>query len=102
MVGGQRRAWASAGFCLGSATTSAVARDGRFGARLFQAVGQHGLGMPCRPKIGEHVLESFVICVQSHEKFTYVRPRFDAMTLCARQDRVQHCRSRAGVLTPEK
>jgi hypothetical protein len=55
-----------------------------------------------RPMIGEHVFEAFVVCVQSHQKFSNVGPGLNAMTLCAGQDRVQHGRSRTRSLAPEK
>ena len=67
---------------------SAATRVGR----LFEAMGQHGLGMGRRPAIGKHRFQAGIVGMQSQEEFSDVRPRLDAMTFRARRDGVQHGR----------
>ena len=69
---------------------SAVAFAGYFGAGFVEAVGQHGFGVLGGPTIGKHLFESGIAGVQSHQRFSILRPRFEAMLFLAGQDRVQH------------
>jgi hypothetical protein len=53
------------------------------------------------PRIGKHLFEALGVCASySKDKFSNVRPQFDAMTICAGQDRLQRRRSRACSLAP--
>ncbi len=81
---------------------AAVAFVGGFGAGLFEAVSQHGFGVLSGPAIGKHLFELGIAGVQSHQKFSNIRPRFEAMSFRAGQDRVQHRRPRSCVLAAEK
>ena len=86
----------------GTSATSAVAFAGCFGAGFVEAVGQHDFGMLGGPMIGKHLFESGIAAVQSHQKFSNLRPRLDAMSFRAGQDRVQHRRPRSCLLAVEK
>ena len=57
-------------------------------SRLFQAIGQHALGMVDGPTIGKQVFESFVVCVQSQEKVSDIRPGLNAMPFRTGENRV--------------
>src|SRR5688572_11719986 len=85
--------------CLacGSSVTPATAASGRFAASFFQSISKHGLGMLDGPSVGEHLIESWIVVVQTQQQFAQVRPRFDAVTLGASEDREQDSRPRAGL-----
>jgi hypothetical protein len=42
------------------------------------------------PAVRQHLFQTRVICIQAEQQVPDVGPRLDAMTLGARQDRVQH------------
>ena len=85
-----------------TSATAAVAFVGGFGARFFEAVSQNGFGMCGRPAIGKHLFELAILGVEPHQKFSNIRPRFNPMSFCTGQDRVQYCRPWSGIFTPQE
>ena len=79
--------WLSVLIREGSAALPAGTFVGGFGARLFEAVSQYGFGVLGGPTIGKHVFQSRLVGVQPHEKLSNIRPRFEAMSFRAGQDR---------------
>ena len=51
---------------------------------------ENGLGMGGSPAVWEHFFQARIICMEAEKQVTHVRPRLNAMTLSARQDRVEH------------
>jgi hypothetical protein len=60
-----------------------------FGSGFVQPMGEDGLGMRCGPVVGQHLLQPWVVRMQTEEEFPYVAPRLDPMTLRTGQDRAQ-------------
>ena len=58
-----------------------------FGSGFIEPMGEDGLGMRRGPAVGQHLVQPRIVRVQSKEKFAYVAPRLNAMTLRTGQDR---------------
>jgi hypothetical protein len=75
---------------------------GRFAAGFFEPVAEYGLGMlPC-PLVGEHLIETWIVVVQTEQQFTQVGPRFDAVTLGAGEDCKQDGCAGPGLLASQE
>ena len=84
-VRGQRLLEAgSAGVGAAMSTTGSGASGP--GSGFVEPVAENGFGMGCRPAIGQHFFQLWIIGVKAQKKFTHVGPRLDPMTLCASQD----------------
>ena len=58
-----------------------------FGSGLVEPMGENSFGMRRRPTVGQHLVQPGIVRVQAEEKFAYVAPRLDPMTLRTGQDR---------------
>ena len=67
---------------------------GGFGSGFFEPMGENRLGMPRGPAVGQHFFQSRGVRIQAEQEVADVDPGLDAMTLGAREDRVQHGGSR--------
>ncbi len=77
-------------FGAGAAMSSTGSGASGFGSGFFESMGENRLGMCRGPTVGQHLFQSQVVRVQAEEKVANVDPRLDAMTLGAREDRLQH------------
>ena len=65
-----------------------------FGSGFVEPMGKDGLGMRRGPAVGQHLFQTRVVRMQAEEKFAYIAPRLDPMTLRTGEDRTQHGRPR--------
>ena len=63
---------------------------------------ENRLGMRSGPAVGEHFFQTFFLRMEAEKKVADVGPRFNAVTLGASQDRVQHGGSWAGSFTAQE
>jgi hypothetical protein len=77
--------------------TSAIFSSGRFAARFFQSIGEHGLRMLDCPPVREHLIESWIVVVKAQQQLAQVCPRFDPVTLGAGEGREHDGGPRAGL-----
>ena len=82
--------------------TSSIALSGCSATGLFKTMVQHRLGMHGRPLVRQHFIESRIVGVQAQQQFAQIGPRFNPMTLGAREDREQDSRSWPGLLAAEE
>ena len=64
-----------------ASVAAARALCGRFAAGFFEPVGEHGFGVIGSPLVGQHLVETRIVAVQSQEQLTQVGPGLDTVTL---------------------
>jgi hypothetical protein len=72
------------------------------GSEFIKPVAENGFGMCCRPAIGQHFLQMWILRMQAEKKFAHIGPRFNAMALRTGQDRAEYSRPRPGIFTAQE
>jgi len=86
----------------GAAMSPACSGASPFGSGLVEPMGEDGVGMRRSPAVGQHLVQPRVVCMQAQEKFAYLAPRLDPMTLRAGQNHAQHGRPRTCGFTAQE
>ena len=70
-------------FTVRSAMSAAGSGASGFGSGFVEPMGEDCLGMRRGPAVGQQFVQPRIVRMQAKEKFSYIAPRLDPMTLCS-------------------